>query len=338
MQNNQIEQNSKVGIWLLVLLFATLAMVAIGAITRLTDSGLSMVEWRPLMGALPPLSQKEWLRIFTLYQQIPEYQQSVGIDLSSFKQIFFWEYMHRLWGRLLGFLFLLPLLYFYWQGIINRQKAIALLLIPLLGGVQAVIGWWMVKSGFVDRVDVSQYRLLVHLTVAVLIVMLIWQHYLRHVGLVTGKLRLVMNPALLMMLLLILTIIAGAFVAGTRAGLIYNQFPLMGQGLIPSDYVPYQRASLLTILFENPASIQLHHRILAMLSFICGIIFALKCRPAYYQVFLGLLAVQFMLGIITLLTALYVPMAVLHQLGAIALLMLIWLIYQKSNEQTYEGI
>ncbi|MCH9845068.1 MAG: COX15/CtaA family protein [Alphaproteobacteria bacterium] len=329
-------QNKQVGVWLLILLFATLAMVAIGAITRLTDSGLSMVEWRPLMGALPPLSQKEWLRIFALYQQIPEYQQSVGIDLSSFKQIFFWEYMHRLWGRLLGFLFLLPWLYFWWQGVIGRKKAFALLLIPLLGGVQAVIGWWMVKSGFVDRVDVSQYRLLVHLTVAVMIVMLIWQHYLRHAGLVTGKLRLVMNPALLMMLLLILTIIAGAFVAGTRAGLIYNQFPLMGQRLIPSDYVPYQGTSLVTILFENPASIQLHHRILAMMSFICGVIFALKCRPAYYQAFLGLLAVQFMLGIITLLTALFVPMAVLHQLGAIALLMLIWLIYQKSNEQTCE--
>ncbi len=325
-------QNRQISIWLLILLLTTLAMIAIGAITRLTDSGLSMVEWRPLMGALPPLSQAEWLRVFALYQQIPEYQQSAGIDLTYFKQIFFWEYMHRLWGRLLGFVFLLPWLYFWLAGIITRKQAFALLLIPLLGGMQAVIGWWMVKSGLVDRVDVSQYRLLVHLTVAVLIIMLIWQHYLKHVGLVTGRLRLQMNPAFFMMLLLILTIIAGAFVAGTRAGLIYNQFPLMGQGVVPSDYVPYQGASLLTILFENPASIQLHHRFLAMASFGFGIIFALKYRPVYYQGFLALLAVQFMLGIITLLTALAVPIAVLHQLGAIALLMLIGLIYQKSCE------
>ncbi len=323
-----------IGIWLISLLLATLAMIMIGAITRLTDSGLSMVEWRPLMGALPPLSELEWLRIFTLYQQIPEYQQSAGINLDDFKRIFFWEYMHRLWGRLLGIVFFVPWLYFIARNMLNRKDAIRFLLIPLLGGTQAVIGWWMVKSGFSERVDVSQYRLLVHLSVAVLIVMVIFHACLRYYGFISQKICFKWNHAMGFMLLLVITMIAGAFVAGTKAGLIYNQFPLMGEGIIPSDYLPIQGVSLSAILFENQASIQFHHRILAMVTFIVGILFFIKIRPIYHQYLLSILLLQFMIGIITLLTQLALLPAILHQLGAIMLLMVTWLIYNKTNEKS----
>lgn len=327
--------------WLLLLLMWLLLMVVIGAVTRLTDSGLSMVEWRPLIGAIPPLSQAEWLRVFTLYQQIPEYQQlPSAVDLQDFKRIFFWEYLHRLWGRSLGIVFFVPWGYLWAKGMLQKSEAIRLLVIPLLGLAQAVIGWWMVKSGFSERVDVSQYRLLIHLSLALLIVMIVWEQLLRYAGIISGKINLwnysiLRQPTLWFLLLVILTMIVGGLVAGTRAGLIYNEFPLMAGQWIAPDYIPHTGASLRVILFENPASLQFHHRLLAMLTFACGLYIGWRYAVPYKPALLIILSGQFLLGIITLLTQLNTLFATLHQFGAVSLLMLSWLMFRKITAKNH---
>ena len=325
-----------VSLWLLTLLLATLVMILIGAATRLTDSGLSMVEWRPLIGSIPPLSEAEWQRIFALYQQIPEYQvASFAIGLAEFKQIFFWEYVHRLWGRLLGILFFAFLVYFTLMRRLNKQQATCLLVIPFLGAMQAVIGWWMVKSGLTVRVDVSQYRLAIHLFVALLIMIAIWEAYLRYHHHLRGKIRLKWNARLLFLGLIALTVFAGALVAGTRAGLIYNEFPLMGERLIPYDYLPQNQDGLniRAILFENPASLQFHHRILAIITLVSVAIMAFRdFGNRTVQILLAIVTLQVLLGIATLLTALFLPLALLHQFTAVILLLTAWLYYRGSHQ------
>ena len=164
------EKNRAIVIWLIVCCGMVVAMMLIGAITRLTESGLSMVEWRPLIGAFPPISEAEWWRVFDLYRNTSEYQlENAGMSLAEFKTIFWWEYIHRLWGRLIGIAFGLPLIWFALRGYLTKPLALRLFVLFLLGGAQGVIGWWMVKSGLVDRADVSQYRLTVHLGLAFVI-------------------------------------------------------------------------------------------------------------------------------------------------------------------------
>ena len=159
-----------VGLWLIGCCAMILSMAGIGAITRLTESGLSIMEWAPITGALPPLSEAEWQRLFALYRQIPEYQQvNAGMDLAAFKSIFWWEYIHRLWGRLIGLVFALPFLWFWWRGRLDRRLTRLLLVALLLGALQGLLGWFMVASGFGDRTDVSQYRLVAHLGLALVI-------------------------------------------------------------------------------------------------------------------------------------------------------------------------
>ena len=310
--------NQTVAKWLFGMTLLVAMMVVIGGVTRLTGSGLSMVEWRPLMGTLPPLTAAEWDRVYQLYRGSPEYQQlNYGITLEAFKSIFFWEYFHRLWGRLLGLAFGLPLLVFLLRGLIPHGYGLRLGLLLLLGGFQGVVGWWMVKSGLTADASVSQYRLATHLGIALMIFsLLIWTAFDLRDGRAQGP----AGHAMASLVLLGVTILAGALVAGMDAGLLYNHYPLMGNGLVP---VEYGEAGLLDP-FENPASAQFHHRWIAALTFGAVVVLGLKARKGQSKrrayLVLAAVSVQFILGIATLLHGAPVSLGGMHQAGAVILL------------------
>ena len=241
-------------------------------------SGLSMVEWRPLMGTLPPLTAAEWDRVYALYVASPEYQSfNYGMDMDGFKKIFFWEYFHRLWGRLLGVAFAMPLIWFAAKQMIPAGYGRRLIMLLVLGGSQGVIGWWMVKSGLTEQASVSQYRLASHLAVALVIFsILIWTGF----DLRDGRAKSPKSHGMACLVLLGITILAGALVAGMDAGLLYNHYPLMGTGLVP---VEYGEAGWLDP-FENPASAQFHHRWIAAVTFGAVVVLALNARRHGLQI------------------------------------------------------
>lgn len=319
--------------WLFIMAGLVAIMVVIGGITRLTGSGLSMVEWRPLMGTLPPMSAAEWDRVYALYIASPEYQTyNYGMDLAGFKTIFFWEYFHRLWGRLLGVAFALPLLFFFVTKRIPAGFGPRLIALLLLGGSQGVVGWWMVKSGLTEDASVSQYRLATHLSVALVIFgLLIWTA----LDVWAGRAGRPRGHAMGSIAMVAITIIAGALVAGMDAGLLYNEYPLMGDGLVPVEYGDDGWLDPL----ENPASAQFHHRWLAALTVIAVVALALRGRrnsvtrtPATL-VLLAVLA-QFVLGVLTLLSGVMISLGGMHQAGAVLLLAsLLWLVH-ASNRAT----
>jgi heme a synthase len=311
--------------WLYLCAFMVITMMVIGAITRLTESGLSIVEWRPLIGALPPLSAIEWTRVFELYQQTSEYKlANEGMSLGEFKTIFWWEYIHRLWGRLIGVVFGAPFLFFLFTGKIPPGKTPHLVALFILGGLQGVIGWWMVKSGFVDRTDVSQYRLAIHLGMAFFIL-----GYILWVAMDITHPRGVFASQSLRPLAIgvttaaFITILSGGLVAGSNAGLIHNTWPLMDGGLAPTDLFEMQPWWLNA--FENLAAIQFDHRILAYIT--TGLVFLLwikgRTTPIGNRAHKALswlalsVVVQICLGVMTLLLVVPLPIAVLHQLGAV---------------------
>ena len=329
--NTKLMTSKPIAIWLFIMALLVAMMVVIGGVTRLTGSGLSMVEWRPLIGTLPPLSQAEWLRVFTLYQASPEYNEiNFGMSLAEFKTIFFWEYFHRLWGRLLGLAFGLPLIYFAMRKMIPDGYRTPLIVLLVLGGMQGVIGWWMVKSGLVADPTVSQYRLATHLSMALFIYgLLLWTGF----NLAYGKAARPSGHLIGVVGIVSATIVAGAFVAGMDAGLLYNEYPLMGDGLVPVEY----GEEGLSDPFDNPASAQFHHRWIAVLAVI-GVLTiwrrahrnpALAKRGALVGVIvLG----QFTLGIITLLNGVPVWMGAAHQLGAVLLLgATLWCVHGLSR-------
>lgn len=310
--------HTAVATWLFCMAGLVAMMVFIGGVTRLTGSGLSMVEWRPLMGILPPLSEAEWMRVFTLYQASPEFNEiNSDMSLAGFKVIFFWEYVHRVWGRMLGFAFILPLIYFWVKQMIPHGYRLKFIGLMILGGMQGVIGWWMVKSGLIDNPAVSQYRLATHLSMALLIfVLLVWCG----MNIAYGRAGMPRGHGAASFVLLSITIVAGAFVAGLDGGLVYNEYPMMGEGLVP---VEYGEAGL-SDPFENPASAQFHHRILALIAVAAIIGLWVIARKnglgITAHLMLACVAGQFALGLTTLL--LYVPVwaGALHQLGAVLLL------------------
>ncbi|MBV9786262.1 MAG: COX15/CtaA family protein [Acidisphaera sp.] len=324
-------RDRQVGLWLLGMAGMILVMIVLGGATRATGSGLSIMEWAPVSGALPPLSEREWRRLFALYQQIPQYQLlHQGFGLSGFKHIFWLEWVHRLWGRLLGFGFFVPLLWFWSQGRIDRRLLPRLALLFVLGGLQGAVGWFMVASGFLpDSIAVSQYRLVVHLALALaLYAAILWTglSLLRPVpaGWPGGgpTRRLIQVSAGL----LCLTIIAGGFVAGLHAGLDYNTFPLMDGRLVPAGYAalePFARN-----LTENLAAVQFDHRVLATLSVLAilataGIGLSQSPPPGARRCLLALGALalaQYALGVTTLLLVVPEALAVLHQTLAVLLL------------------
>ena len=316
---NVTAQSQKfVAYWLFFMASLVAIMVVIGGVTRLTGSGLSMVEWRPLMGTLPPLNAVEWQRVFDLYRASPEYRQlNYGMDLGEFKTIFFWEYFHRLWGRLIGLAFSLPFLFLLVTGRVPFGYHLRLTALLLLGGIQGIIGWWMVKSGLSENAAVSQYRLAVHLGTALLIFsLLIWTA----LDLLYQPSRWPRGHTMGSLILIAITILAGALVAGMDAGFLYNEYPLMGAGFVP---IEYGEAGYLDA-FENPASAQFHHRWIAALTF--GAVLALGMRAwrsgcrMLGGVVIGAISLQFLLGIATLLHGVPVTLGGMHQAGAVILL------------------
>ena len=316
-----ISHTGQIRIWLLSTIIMVILMILIGGVTRLTDSGLSMVEWRPLWGFLPPISQFEWNRVFELYMKSPEYIfKNKGMSLEEFKEIFFWEYFHRLWGRLIGIIFIIPLLFFIIVKKIPKSILSKLFLILFLGGLQGFIGWWMVKSGLVNDPTVSQYRLTIHLSNALLILsLLIWVY----LDVKEGVSQIKPDFSFFMFSILFITIIAGAFVAGMDAGLMYNEYPFMGDSLIPENYGEYQ----LLDPFENPASAQFHHRHLALFTTLCTLFY---CYKYYFEsedkkvkklslLISIVVCSQFTLGIITLINMVPVYLGAIHQTGAVIL-------------------
>jgi cytochrome c oxidase assembly protein subunit 15 len=315
-------------VWLFGVAAMVFAMIIIGGLTRLTDSGLSMVHWQPVTGWLPPLSEDAWHRAFDAYRQFPEYQKiNAGMTLAEFQGIFWLEYIHRLWGRLIGVAFAVPLLWFLIRGRVDRRLGLGLAGLFVLGAVQGVLGWWMVTSGLVDRPDVSQYRLVVHLSMALLIYALLlwlglslWPRKRMPDDEARGRL----GSAAILGLVLV-TALAGGFVAGLDAGLTYNTFPLMDGRLIPAGlfaYDPWYRS-----FFEDITTAQFVHRWLAVTTVAVIGVFWLTQRRSFSGRTagraLGLLAlattVQAGLGIATLLLVVPVSLAALHQAGAVVL-------------------
>lgn len=318
--------NRPVARWLFFVSFLLLCMVVLGGVTRLTDSGLSITEWKPVTGAIPPLSQDAWEAEFAKYRQIPQYEQlNKGMSLDEFKQIYWYEWAHRLLGRLIGFAFLVPYLWFLLRGRLGRPMAWRLAGILVLGGSQGLLGWFMVASGLTERVSVSQYRLAAHLSLAFVIHAAVFWTAL---DLWRGRVVRVASfglsrAAAIVILLLFLQIVLGAFVAGLDAGLAYNTWPLMDGDLVPTGMFTHQPAWLDP--FENVITIQFLHRHAAEIVAIAIMALALAVRrrvPAASNA-AGLLAaalvLQFLLGVWTLLAVVPVSLGALHQAGAFVL-------------------
>jgi cytochrome c oxidase assembly protein subunit 15 len=307
--------------------------VVIGGITRLTESGLSITEWQPVTGILPPLGEAQWTAAFERYKAIPQYRAlHAGMTLAQFKGIFFWEYLHRLWGRLIGFAFALPFLWFLARRRIPLALAPRLALIFALGALEGGIGWYMVASGLATRIEVSQYRLALHLATAVLIyAAMLWTALdllAPHPLLPGGRARwgVMRTGVSLAVLLIFVTMIAGSFVAGTRAGYLDNTFPLMEGGVVPPGY--WHLSPWWLNPFENLVAVQFDHRLLAETTFAAVIVLWLhglrrigerRTRAALHAL-AAIAGLQLALGIATLLTVVDLPVAVLHQAGAMLLL------------------
>ena len=312
--------------WLMVTSTMVFAMVVIGGITRLTESGLSMVEWRALHNTFPPLGDAEWARQFALYQETPEFQiKNFWMTVDDYKTIFWWEWIHRTWGRLIGLVFVFPFLWFLVRGRIERALLPRLTVLLFLGGLQGGIGWWMVKSGLVDEPDVSQYRLAVHLTMAFIIqALLVWTVLDLKRGTFGTGLSFSPIPTVLAGLVL-LVVVSGAFVAGTDAGYIYNTFPLMGGQIVPESYLDLPIGWL--NVFESPAAIQFNHRLLAIVTLVLLVgytVHILRSSPTKGDkraalALVHMAGLQVGLGIATLLLVVPVWLGALHQGGAFVL-------------------
>lgn len=327
-----------VSTWLFVCAFAVLLMALVGAVTRLTESGLSIVEWKPVTGALPPLNDADWQAEFTKYKTSPQYKKvNAGMELADFKKIFFWEWLHRLWGRLIGLIYALPLLYF-WKRLPPSSRP-AFLGILALGAVQGGMGWFMVASGLVDAPQVSHYRLAAHLLLAFLIFGCLFRLGLafrlepskdagkiaHFRGLIRGALALAG-----------VVMAWGAFTAGLDAGMVYNDtFPLMGSTIYPTEmlhYKPMHRA-----FFEEPATVQFTHRVLAILLLLKIFMIVGKARgfnlpgrvAKLFRALWVVALLQIALGISTIVTHVNIIVATAHQAGAVTIMaILVWLLHE----------
>ena len=321
------ENDRLIAYWLFFCAAVIFGMILLGGVTRLTESGLSMVDWKPLMGVIPPMSEADWQHMFDKYKQFPEYQKiNMGMSLEAFKSIFMYEYLHRVLGRLIGIIFILPFLYFYFTKRIKKGLTPKLIIMLIGGGFQGLLGWYMVKSGLVDQPDVSQYRLTAHLGAAVLIFgFILWTAF----GLVNETSQ---QPKELRIFsyslsgLIFLMILSGGLVAGTKAGYAYSTWPLMGDSFIPSGL--YSMSPLWLSAFEDITTIQFNHRIFAYCIVLLVVLFAIKALKANIQgaartglfALIGLLILQVTLGISTLIYHVPIPIAAAHQVVAVALL------------------
>jgi cytochrome c oxidase assembly protein subunit 15 len=316
-------------IWLWIGAILTAGTLVVGGITRLTESGLSIVDWAPIVGTIPPLNSADWHEAFARYQQYPEYVKlRPSMTLSEFKVIYFWEYLHRMIGRLIGMVFLIPFVWFWLRGYFTGPLIRRLLVLFALGGLQGLMGWYMVSSGLVDRPDVSHYRLAAHLLLAMTIFgCCIWfanDLLARPRQETSAESRRFMLRALLALgTLLVIQIFWGALVAGLKAGFIYGTFPLMDGSLLPPN--GWTRDPVLINLVENMATVQWVHRVLATVLLIGAIVFFVRVRRDYrllrfHRLSLALsslIALQYCLGITTLLTHVKTAIGVTHQATAL---------------------
>ena len=317
-----------VAYWLLICCALVFAMIVLGGVTRLTGSGLSMAEWRPIMGTLPPLTDAEWQRVFEIYQQTPEFQKvNSHMDVHDFKGIFWLEYLHRLLGRLLGLVFLLPLVYFVARKYISWGQLPWYVLMFALGGLQAVIGKIMVASGQVDAPQVSHYRLTAHLSAAFLVyALMFWRAQTLLHGVPRSAAHACYRSTLALTALIAITIVSGGFVAGLDAGLIYNTFPKMGDYWLPPGLLALEPAW--RNIFDNLTTVQFDHRVLAITTFTLIIVYWLRTRGARLSrqarigatALLVVAALQVVLGILTVVMAVPTTLAVAHQGNALLLL------------------
>ena len=314
-------QNKAVATWLLVLCGLVFVMVVLGGVTRLTGSGLSMVDWRPLMGWLPPLTDAEWQRVFAMYQQSPEFLKiNSHMDVQEFKGIFWLEYLHRLLGRTIGVVFIVPFVWFVAKRYIQLHEWPKYLLMFILGGLQGVLGWYMVKSGLIDNPHVSQYRLTAHLIAAFLIyAYMFWvaMSLLYPAG--NGNRHPWYGRSVAVLVLVVITVVSGGFVAGLKAGMLYNTFPLMGTQWIPPGLMALDPGW--RNFTENMTTVQFDHRVLAVTTFVVIIAFWWRARRADLpqrarrasNALLHTATLQVILGISTLLLAVPVALAAAHQ-------------------------
>jgi cytochrome c oxidase assembly protein subunit 15 len=328
----QATDNGAVRWWLVSIAALIAIMVLVGGATRLTESGLSIVEWKPVTGALPPLTEEQWTRAFDAYKTIPQYRElNAGMNLGEFKTIFWWEWSHRLLGRVIGVAYLLPFLWFLWRGVLGTDLRRRLWLIFGLGALQGAVGWWMVASGLSQRVEVSPYRLATHLVLALLI----------FAGIVWTLRRLVDRPPLAVSsrlkftsaALVVLTFVQlylGALVAGLRAGKIYNTWPDIDGALIPSATRLFFEDPWWRNLFDNTLTVQLEHRMVAYVLFALAalhVLDAIRSRAGSAAVngalwLAAAITLQAVLGILTLLNQVPIDLALSHQAVAIAVLTL----------------
>jgi len=322
-QNNNL--NTKLKIWMITLLVMIMLIILVGGLTRLTDSGLSITTWELFVGLFPPLSNEKWIDYFNLYKTIPEYnEQNFNMTLSEFKIIFWWEWAHRQLGRLIGLSVLLPMIYFtirYGRWILKEYFIIFLLVC-----IQGIIGWYMVASGLVDRVDVSHYRLSLHLVTAFIILSIVFWKFLKLTNLKVNEISIKLNSIKFFLFLIFLQLIIGAFVSGMDAGKVYNTWPLMGSSYFPDDS---KFAEFLKItLFDNPSIVQFIHRNLAYLIvliylYMFYVVFKngnIKLRLPILIIGVSLL-LQIILGVLTILSGVKMIYASLHQINSILIIL-----------------
>ncbi|MDO9415978.1 COX15/CtaA family protein [Pararhizobium sp.] len=329
-QTDRIARNRRqIRIWLGVVLLTLFALVLVGGATRLTDSGLSITQWKPIHGVVPPLNAAEWEEELALYKQIPEYRQvNKGMTIEEFKGIFWWEWSHRLLARTIGLIFALPLAFFWLTGRIEKRLKLPLVGLLALGGFQGFIGWWMVSSGLTERVDVSQYRLATHLVIACLILagsMWVMRGLAPHSDDAPPTERS-QKMAMILAIMALFQIYLGALVAGLDAGYSYNTWPLMDGAVIPSDL--FIQTPFWINLFENPKTVQFVHRCgayvllaLALMHMIASLRRAPGTTHARRSVLLfALICCQALIGIATLVMQVPLGWGLLHQGGALVVL------------------
>ncbi len=316
--------------WLSISLILVFFIIIVGGLTRLTNSGLSITEWELFKGILPPLTNNAWEIYFNQYKQIPQYKiLNFNMTIQEFKIIFFWEYFHRILARFIGLFFLIPLIYFSWTKKISKDYLNICYLILILIIFQGIIGWYMVKSGLVNDITVSHYRLSIHLTTAVLIISTIFwliKNFISKKNKIFFKFSFINLPFQIFILLILIQIIMGAFVSGLDAGQIYQTWPMMGSAYIPNDLIIYNYKDVID--FDNHSLVQLYHRNLAYLIILYAIfltVFIYKERMSNLykslKILFLILILQIVLGITTLVSGLNIYLASTHQITSVLLVL-----------------
>lgn len=326
------------GCWLLFCAAVVYLMIIVGGVTRLTQSGLSMVEWAPIMGIIPPLNEAQWLDVFDKYRTSPEYLKiNAGMSLHAFKQIFYWEYGHRVLGRIIGLIYLLPLVVFLIKGMVPRAWYGRLFTLFILGGLQGLMGWYMVKSGLVDIPHVSQYRLTAHLGLALIIFsLMLWyaMDFLRGEQRRLSVTRQYLLASGAVVLVVFVMMLSGGFVAGTKAGFIMNTFPTMNGQWVPDGWLAMTPAW--RNLFENAVTVQFMHRCIAVLVVFAVVVGFFQAQSQSFKTYNGLVvgvaAVQVSLGIAALVYQVPLALGAAHQAGAVALLSAALLVAHRARK------